>query len=181
MGRFCSVSLCFFLVAGCASSPVIPVAAWRGAQDRVFDGVSRDRLEKAMQSVFEATRPGKFQVGAVPEGITFSHHWSHYFILTAAYGDEKWTVSEKQDGDRLLASASFSGQSGALLSPTVSLTAPNPAFYEIFWDRVDYVLSRRPDWVTCDDYGAKIKMHTGDLFYGFCGFLADEDVPSRLP
>lgn len=169
---------CLFVV-GCAAPRTYSINQWRSAQDRTYN-VSKWKFERAVEAVFDASRPGRYQARPDRNGVSFSRSWNHYFVLATSTGNEDWFIYENAVGDNIDVEVNFSGMAGGFLMPTVKIQAPKPAFYELLWDRVDYVLGLRDDWTSCDDYEKKIGYMSGDVFYGFCGFGADENIPEII-
>lgn len=174
------ISVCCITLVGCATPRPYTIGQWRDAQDRTYNKITKAKFERAVEAVFEASRPGRYQARPDRNGVRFSRSWNHYFVLTTANGSEEWSIYENVVGDGVEVEVNFSGLAGGFLSPTVQIQVPKPEFYDLLWDRVDYVLGLRDYWVTCDEYEKKIGYSSGDVFYGFCGFGADENIPDKV-
>ena len=59
--------------------------------------------------------------------------------------------------------------------------------YRLFWSRVEYMLGRRAEWVTCDEAAKELeatKTNIGAALAGLCGVTSegrDAPAPDRLP
>jgi hypothetical protein len=59
--------------------------------------------------------------------------------------------------------------------------------YRLFWSRVEYMLARRPDWVTCEQAGAELattNTNATTALGGLCGPTSDgrnAPPPEPLP
>jgi hypothetical protein len=57
--------------------------------------------------------------------------------------------------------------------------------YRLFWNRVDYMLGRRADWVTCGEAAAELEKtntNTAEALGGLCGPTSDgRDAPPPQP
>jgi hypothetical protein len=107
-----------------------------------------------------------------------------YAVLASARGREKWEFLAEPDGGAIRASVSVSeagvSSGGYSTIPYEGAMASVP-LYRLFWARVDYVLGRRSDWVTCDaalEAEQANKTNTLEALSGLCGATSNgRDAP----
>jgi hypothetical protein len=106
-----------------------------------------------------------------------------------AAGREKWDFMTEPDPAGIRASVSISEEgtaaSGYQRERYENAMASVP-LYRLFWSRVEFMLSRRPDWVTCDQAAAALQTsNTNTLALGgLCGPTSDgrnAPAPEPLP
>ena len=117
--------------------------------------------------------PGSFEFSHGLNGFSARRPYFIYGGLASAFGREQWDIKTEQTPAGIRASASVFDAGdvhGGLAIGRYNDVAISPAVYRLFWSRVEFVLGRRPDWVTCRDAGqwlAGVNPVTG--LYGLCG------------
>jgi hypothetical protein len=123
-------------------------------------------------------------------GFTGLRRYFIYAVLASASGREKWELQTEPDPAGLKASISISeeGTSGGGYSRSSYEGAmASVPLYRLFWSRVEYMLNRRPDWVTCEQAGAELQSSNTNAIAalgGLCGPTSDgrnAPAPEPLP
>lgn len=169
------------LLAGCgaAAHQVRDRDDFLAEASRVYPGENRERVLKAAETVLKISDPTDFEFRYTLTGFTGLRRYVIYAVITAAVGREKWEFMTEPDGAGLRASVSVSEEgstSGAYGSrnPYEGRMASVP-LYRLFWNRVEYMLGRRPDWVTCDEASKELESSNTNALAlgGLCGPTSD--------
>jgi hypothetical protein len=188
--RVLAAGLCTGL-AGCASAPhtIVDRSDFLAEATRTYPGENPERIIQAAQIVLKTSDPTDFEFRNTVNGFTGLRRYVVYAVLASAVGREKWdfTVDFPTPGQaRASVSISEAGQTtgGYSRTPYENTMASVP-LYRLFWKRVDYMLGRRPDWVTCDQAASELKeegTNTISALGGLCGPTSDgRDAPAPQP
>lgn len=139
--------------------------------------------------VLRDSDPSDFEFRDTLTGFTGLRKYFIYAVIAAANGREKWEFQTEADGKSVRAAVSVSEagvSSGGYSASTYEGRMASVPLYRLFWDRVDYVLGRRPDWVTCAQAEAALQGSGGGAMAlgGLCGPTSDgRNAPpsQRLP
>jgi len=157
---------------------------------RTYPGESRERVIKAAEIVLKISDPSDFEFRYNINGFTGLRRYVIYAVITAVAGREKWEFQTDDTASGLRASVSISEAGSASGSygqqtPYEGVMASAP-LYRLFWNRVDYMLGRRLDWVSCADAAKELAAsNTNELALGgLCGPTSDgrnAPAPEPLP
>jgi hypothetical protein len=180
------------MLAGCAAAPqqVRDRDDYLAEASRVFPGETRERVLKAAETVLKVSDPTDFEFRYTLTGFVGLRRYFIYAVLAAAQGREKWDFMTEVGPAGLRASVSISEEgttsSGYSRGAYENAMASVP-LYRLFWSRVEYMLARRPDWVTCEQAAAELattNTNTTAALGGLCGPTSDgrnAPPPEPLP
>ncbi len=179
-------------LVGCAAAPhqVRDRDDYLAEAIRVFPGETRERVLKAAETVLRISDPSDFEFRYTLTGFTGLRRYFIYAVVAAASGREKWEFQTETDPTGLKASISISeeGTSGGGYSRSNYEGAmASVPLYRLFWSRVEYMLNRRPDWVTCEQAAAELQASETNAVAalgGLCGPTSDgrnAPAPEPLP
>jgi len=179
-------------LAGCAAAPhqVRDRDDYLAEAIRVFPGETRERVLKAAETVLRISDPADFEFRYTLTGFTGLRRYFIYAVLASASGREKWEFQTEADPTGLKASISISeeGTSGGGYSRSnYEAAMASVPLYRLFWNRIEYMLSRRPDWVTCEQAAAELQSSDTNpiaALGGLCGPTSDgrnAPAPEPLP
>jgi hypothetical protein len=186
MRLFGIVALCAAL-GGCAAAPhqVRDRDDYLAEATRVFPGETRERVLKAAETVLRISDPADFEFRYTLTGFTGLRRYFIYAVIASASGREKWELQTEPDSTGLKASISISeeGTSGRNRYEGAMASVP---LYRLFWSRVEYMLNRQPDWVTCEQATAELQASNTNAaaLGGLCGPTSDgrnAPAPEPLP
>jgi len=125
-------------------------------QTRFYPGDTKERVIRAAEAVLRHSDPGKFEFTRRFDGITGIRRFSVHVIgdMRPGTAEDKWefSVDDPAPGRiRAVVSVSRSGMPTTVYSAD-PIESPNVsvALYQLFWNRVQYVLGERPDWISCE-------------------------------
>lgn len=157
------VMLLGILLAGCATTqPQLSREEWISVTSRTYDGVTKEQVIGAAEHLFNLADGDDFQIVHTEDGLYASRGWMVYMVFAAAIGTDYWQLKVVDTGSRLKASvqvntqgqgvspvATTNGAWTATTTPMAGTPIMGTAIYDIFWSRMDYLLGKRPDWMTC--------------------------------
>lgn len=149
-----AAAACLFSgLAACNTTPdlLLDEAAFTSATTRRFPGETRERIVRAAEAVLRQSDPSR-QITTRTEGFASFRQFESYGFVVAEGGGDLWTVTSRDLGDGAEAVVRLAPRGGGgPVGPAISITGGrNPApLYDLFWNRVEYVLGRRADWPTC--------------------------------
>lgn len=156
---------------------------------REYIGESPERVIGASQVVLKLSDPDDFKFINNLNGFTGLRSYSYYAVFAAVSGTEKWEFQTQPTAGAVKASIAISDASAAGNKYGTSVgerPMASVALYRLFWNRVDYMLGRRSDWVTCDQAKAEVAAQgkSGvDALSGLCGLTSggrDAAAPEPL-
>jgi hypothetical protein len=179
-------------LAGCAAAPhqVRDRDDYLVEATRIFPGETRERVLKAAETVLKISDPTDFEFRYTLTGFTGLRRYFIYAVLASASGREKWDVMTEPDPAGLRASVSISEEgtaSGGYSQNRYEGAMASVPLYRLFWSRVEYMLNKRSDWVTCEQAGAELassNTNTVAALGGLCGPTSDgrnAPAPEQLP
>lgn len=156
---------------------------------RSFAGESPERIIQAAQAVMRQSDPQDFEFRNSLDGFVGLRRYTIYAVLAASQGREKWDFQVKPEGKTVRASLSITDAGdtyGGYSVRQYEEQMASVALYRLFWSRVEYVLGKRADWVTCDQAAAEAQAtntNTTSALGGLCGPTSDgrnSPPPERL-
>lgn len=181
---------------GCMTMPPRPAdrTEWMALHSRIYDDATQKQLLTAAERVLRLA-DSDFVFSYPPGALHARRDWSVYMVLAAAFGQDYWRIQAQpvDGGMRLLVRVSRT--SGAITPTPVSTTGTATAFaatsstmpgrevwwgapYAIFWSRLDYMLERGDQWLSCLAAQQRFAARTATQYVGvLCGVTADERFP----
>lgn len=180
-------------LSGCAKPPhtIVDRGDYVAEATRSYRGEPRERLIKAAEIVLKVSDPQDFEFRHTLTGFEGLRRYVIYAVFASATGREKWLFqTDIPEPGVIQASLSISEAGtvhGSQSSTPYEGTMPSVPLYRMFWSRVDYVLGRRPDWVTCADAAKELEATNTNVVValgGLCGPTSegrDAPPPGVLP
>ena len=148
----CAISI-FFI--GCSKPhQIVDRADYVAEGTRTYAGVNREQVITAAEKILKVSDPQDWDFRYEQAGFTGLRRYLIYAVLAAQTGREKWEFHTEQSGkNAITASVTISeagmAYGGYSANPYEGKMA-NIELYRLFWARMDYMLGKRPDWVTCE-------------------------------
>jgi hypothetical protein len=151
---------------------------------RSFPGETRERVISAAQVVLKLSDPSDFDFRYTLDGFVGLRRYFVYAVLASQQGQEKWQFVTRENPGAIDASVSISEAgtvSGGYSTTPFERAMNSIPLYRLFWSRVEYVLGRRSDWVTCDEAAKPLgdtKTNIAEALGGLCGSRSNgRDAP----
>jgi hypothetical protein len=186
--RFLTIAAALTL-AGCAAPHQIRDRSdFLAEASREYRGESNERVIRAAETVLKLSDPTDFEFRHTLNGFTGLRRYTVYMVIAAQQGREKWDFITENTSGAVRASISVSEAgvaTGGYTAQAYEGAMASVPLYRLFWARVDYVLGRRPDWVTCGEAAAELEKtntNTAVALGGLCGPTSDgRDAPPPEP
>lgn len=161
---------------------------WLKEATRVWPGETRSRIIAAAESVIRQADPRDTTVEYSRNGFTARRRFLIYAVIATASGTETWTFSSAENEQGASAAvriiqrgtAQAGGQSERFRENQVYLGS-----LRLFYARMDHLLGRRPDWITCSEAPAKLALPPGNPgLQSLCSAThqgRDAPAPSPVP
>lgn len=165
MNIFWVLLIVSFLTA-CASNPKLSNEEYKTLTNRDYTGVTKDQVLQAANDLLRLADGDDFKIERTQESLTATRRWREYVVISYEWGDDYWNVKTHSMNNSVTATVQISrkvGYSGNLVY--LSMNHPDyiingTAIYDLFWARMDYLLGKRPDWMTCEISDNRIKQKT---------------------
>lgn len=163
-----------FCLGGCMGPQMVDRNDFISEGTRTYPGETRERVITAARTVLQASDPSDFEFHDGFTGFIGLRRFVIYAVIAASVGREHWDFQTEETPKAIRAAINVSeaGQTTGAYSVTpYDAKMGSVALYRLFWDRVDYMLGRRPDWVSCDQAEAAVKASgAGSIALGgLCG------------
>lgn len=187
------------VLSGCVHTPPPPERdEWERVHVRHYDGISPRQVQEAAEKVLRlADKDFRFEYPQ--HGLLAVRSWMLYAVIAIGSGKDYWTVETQEAGGgtkvtvRITREQSTTTASpvigGPGYAPVIGSTPGEPLYqeapYALFWERLEYFLGKRSDWVTCDQFKDRIKgtpmwKARGQLD-ALCGIGTDDRTPEDGP
>lgn len=159
------------LLGGCATQhPPQTRDEWLSTTTRNYSGVTKDQALAAAEKLFRLADGDDFAIAHTQNGIQATRPWLVYIVISAVSGTDSWGVTAEPSGDMLRVSAQVNTQSQAIAPmpttdsgtwtagamPMSGVPVGGTAIYDVFWARMDYLLGKSEEWMTCDKANKRV-------------------------
>lgn len=160
-------------LSGCIGfTPKYSPAEMDAITTRRYEGATPDQVYSAATAVFEAADRKNFKISREGNGLDARRtriifpSWNHF----------NWTVTAEEVGGSTLVRAKSTSLIGSREVPNIT----GKAIYELFFERVQYVLGKSEKWSTCADADKRIYAQKGLGTVEALCMGSDDAVPDRL-
>ena len=160
--RFIGLSLLILLTAACARPErAANHADWLKEATRVWHGETKARVIAAAEAVVKHSDPSDITVEYSKAGFSARRKFFIYAVLATAEGEDRWSFSANENTEGASASVRIIQRGTARAGNFSERFRDNQALVgslRLFYARVDYMLGKRADWITCSDAVAKLAL-----------------------
>lgn len=171
MQVFVFIALFVMLLSGCAAPPPqMSREEWLAMAQRDYAGVTKDQALSAAEKLLRLADGDDFQITHTEEGISATRNWLAYLVIAAASGTDFWAIKATSIKDGVRVSMQVNTQSQAVTPMATSgsnwtaTTMPmsgspvtGTAIYDVFWSRLDYLLGKTTQWMTCEAADERVR------------------------
>jgi hypothetical protein len=177
------------ILAGCApAARVTTHADWMKEATRSWPGETRARVIAAADAVVKHADPKDTAVEYNHHGFTARRKFLVYALIATASGTETWTFSSAENALGTSATVRIIQRGTAQAGSHSERFRENQVYLgslRLFYARIDYLLGRRPDWITCSEAAAKLALPEGAPgLQSLCSLThqgRDAPAPQRVP
>ncbi|MGH7310067.1 MAG: hypothetical protein ACREK6_15385 [Candidatus Rokuibacteriota bacterium] len=171
-------------LAGCATAPRPQLSReqWMALKTKDYQDVTPARAYQAAEQLLRLADPEDVTVTYDAEGrlqaVRTWRMWTGFFLFTQ-YGADTWRVRAEPvgTGARVMVSVSRAGETGA--QPLTGLD-DDPALYDLWWARMEYLLGRATTWLTCAAFQERTGRAYGDPFLLCDPFTIEDRAPEAF-
>lgn len=171
------VLLLLAMMTGCSATPHKQLSReeWLDVYSQDYAGVTKEQVINAAENLFRLADGNDFSIIHTEDGVYATRNWLVYMVLAAASGTDYWklTVAPTDNGVRATVRVNTQSQSivpmpttsDAMTAGTTPMSGrpvEGTAVYDLFWNRMDYLLGKSPTWMTCKM--AKEKIEKGEVW-----------------
>lgn len=146
------------LLIGCAApNPRLDDAAYKKLENREYTGVTKNQILDAMEELLRLADGDDFKIVRDDNMITAHRAWTEYYLLKMNNGVDSWQIKA------IPIEGGFNANLLMIRTPGITYNMGNiasypkdyrvkmnsTALYDLFWARMDYLLGKRHDWMTC--------------------------------
>jgi hypothetical protein len=177
------------LLAGCAQAErTTSHADWLKEATKRWNGESKARVIAAAEAVVKHSDPSDIKVEYNRSGFTARRKFFIYAVIAAANGEDRWTFSVSENADGASAAVRIIQKGTTIAGQSSQRFRDNQTTVgslRLFYARLDYMLGKRPDWITCREAVAKLSLPAeAPGLQSLCSIThqgADAPAPARLP
>lgn len=156
---FLVLVLLISIVVGCAQKkPLTPeeIAAERerqiAATTRMYEGKTPEEVLLAAARVFRLA-DDDYSVSHLQNSIQAKRSWYHFFALALSSGTDDWTVTatEEGNGTKVVTQCIHEFIQSRLGKQVIT----NEGLYNLFYQRLEYLMGINQEWLTCKEAKAK--------------------------
>lgn len=165
MNTFCKflALLSLTILTACAiNRPQLSRQEYLDMTNRNYENTNKEEVFIALEKLFRLADGDDFSFYYTENEMQAVREWSFYLILAAGFGTDFWNISieEIENNSKVTVAARTQSQGVAPMPttggdftagtmPVVGSPVKGTAIYDVFWARLDYLLGKRADWMTC--------------------------------
>lgn len=148
--KFFVVVIFSVLLSGCITAPKqMTRDQFLQTTQRVYPGVDKERILKNAEEIFRLSDGSDYSLSYTEKGLQAIRRYQVYLVLNVLSGNFVWNVDTEDTPAGTLVKISAEGRSGHLLAPTIAYPINTPGSYDLFWSRLDFLLGKSDQWVSC--------------------------------
>jgi hypothetical protein len=186
--RFTALALALVLAACATGERPSNHADWLKEATRVWPGETQARLIAAAEAIVRHADPADTTLEYSKSGFLARRKFVIYAVIAAAVGEDRWTFAASENAEGASASIRIIQRGTAMSGSSSERFRDNQTDVgglRLFYSRMDYLLGRRPDWVTCEAAPAKLSLAADkpgtDALCGLTLQGRDAPPPPKLP
>ncbi|WP_154667247.1 hypothetical protein [Niveispirillum irakense] len=134
------------LLSGCGSTHVMTKEQVDAMFERRYEGIKQEDVKKSAMNVLVLADGDDFKFSEFGDGFSASHSST----LLPGQGTV-WNFRVREDGGVVIAKLEALSQNNY----SSGRLAGGSALFDLFWQRLDYLVGKKSDWTTCDEQEAK--------------------------
>ncbi len=163
-------------------------ADWLREATRTWPGETKARVIAAGEAVVKHADPRDIQVEYSKQGFVARRKFFIYAVLATADGEDRWTFHASENSEGASASVRVIQRGTAQSGRFSERFRENQVYvgsFRLFYARVDYLLGRRTDWISCSEAVVKLSLPAqAPGLQALCSIThqgADAPRPAKLP
>ncbi len=152
------------LLTACANNPKLSNEDYKTLTSREYIDVTEVQVLQAAEEILRLADGDDFKIKKLPQSLSATRRWRVYIVLYYSWGDDNWNVKTVATNNNVTATVQISTKEGYIggigyinMDGAPKTMIHGDAIYDLFWARMDYLLGKRPDWMTCEMSDNRIK------------------------
>ena len=162
-------------------------ADWLKEATRVWPGETKARVIAAAEAVVKHSDPRDTNLEYSKAGFVARRKFFIYAILATVEGEDRWTFSSSENSEGASASVRIIQRGTSQAGRFSERFRDNQTLVgslRLFYARLDYMLDKRADWISCSDAPTKLALPSeAPGLQSMCSIThqgADTAAPARL-
>jgi hypothetical protein len=186
--RIYGVFVSLLLLAACAQPErTVNHADWTKEATRRWPGESKARVIAAAEAVVKHADPADTRLEYNRSGFTARRKFFIYAVVAAANGEDRWSFSASENLEGASAAVRIIQRGTTVAGQSSQSFRDNQTMIgslRLFYARLDYMLGKRPDWITCSEAVVKLALpREAPGLQSLCSIThqgADAPAPQKL-
>lgn len=143
--------------------------------------MTKEQVIEAAESVLRLAGGKYMSISHTDDGFTAVRIWYYYVVLQSERGSDHWTFKAETTPAGIKAKVQITSKRelhayGVMPGKAKDNAVEGTAIYDFFWDRMDYLLGKTPEWMSCEIAEEKIEKGIvwGEI-KALCGILCLEN------
>ena len=153
------------LIAGCTAPKQLSRKEWLEVTTRHYTDVTTEDVLLAAEKLFRLADGDDFKFYHTKDSLSATRNWVAYMVIAAAGGTDYWKIQVASIPNGVTVTIQVNTSAWALIpmSPNAS-PVQGTAIYDVFWARLEYLLGKRTEWMSCKEANKRIseKLTYGD-------------------
>ncbi|WP_255631133.1 hypothetical protein [Caballeronia sp. dw_19] len=172
--KIISLVLAVASISGCGvAHPPMSRDEFLSTTRRDYADISPDQVFSASEKLFRLADGNDFAISWTDDSVIANRSWSIYLVFAASFGTDYWIVkaSPANGATRVQATVGSAaspvfgmptggGGASATTLPGGVMPIQGTAIYEVFFARLEYLLGKRSDWMSCQESNDRVKAGT---------------------
>jgi hypothetical protein len=137
-------------------------ADWLKEATRSWNSETKARVIAAAEAVLKHSDSRDFTFEYSKSGFSARRRFFIYAVIATAEGEDRWTFAASENSEGASASVRIIQRGTATAGRSTERFRDNQTMvgsFRLFYARLDYLLGKRPDWVSCADAPKKLSLN----------------------
>jgi len=167
-------------LGGCATKPKISEEEMKAATTRTYEGVSSEQVMQAAEKLLKLVDEARFKFNRDDKQLTATRSGELFTNIGKANVTAVWLVKTQEKDKSTVVTIEAGWKRQSLSTGVTSRNIKKPegtAVYSLFFNRLDTLLGKSNEWITCDGMNQAIQQGeaSGDIRM-LCAY-ADDKMP----
>ena len=153
----------------CAKQHRLSRQDWLQISNREYSGVTQEEILLSAEQLFTLADGDDFHFVHTDDGIYATRNWMVYVVFGMASGTDYWlikttptskgikvSIQVNRQAQVMVPVVTTGGDMSATSTPMAGAPVDGTAIYDLFWTRMDYLLGKRKEWMSCKEADARV-------------------------
>lgn len=151
---------------------------------RTYEGVSKDQVLSAAQKLLRLADGDDFKITRTEYDVSATRNWVN-LLSFINQGTDYWKIDVIEESGEVMIAVNVYTEAGMISNWGSNINVKKDliettALYDVFWARLEYLIGKRDDWMSCEKADERIKLGiTSGSNDALCNSInIDDDTPS---